>query len=101
EMAAAGEERGYEYIAITDHSKGLKIADGIDERALAEQGEEIATVNASIKASGGKITVLRSIAMHLSPCGEGDMEPKCLRQLDLFLGSFHSSLHKTEDQTQR
>jgi len=101
EMAAAGEERGYEYIAITDHSKGLKIAGGIDEMALAKQGEEIAAVNASIKASGGKITVLRSIEMNLSVRGEGDMEPKCLRQLDLVLGSFHSSLRKTVDQTER
>ena len=101
EMAAAGEERGYEYIAITDHSKGLKIARGIDERALAEQGEEIAAVNASIKASGGKITILRSIEMNLSPRGEGDMEPERLRQLDLVLGSFHSSLRRTEDQTER
>ena len=94
EMAAAGEERGYEYIAITDHSKGLKIAGGIDETALAKQGEEIAAVNASIKVSGGKITVLRSIEMNLSPRGEGDMEAECLRQLDLVLGSFHSSLRK-------
>jgi putative hydrolase len=101
EMAAAGEERNYEYIAVTDHSKGLKIAGGIDETALAKQGEEIASVNASIKASGGKITVLRSIEMNLNPRGEGDMEPKCLRQLDLVLGSFHSSLRKTEEQTER
>jgi histidinol phosphatase-like PHP family hydrolase len=101
EMAAAGEERGYDYIAITDHSKGLKIAGGIDETALAKQGEEIAAVNASNKASGGKITVLRSIEMNLNPRGEGDMEPRCLRQLALVLGSFHSSLRKMEDQTGR
>jgi hypothetical protein len=37
EMAQAGEERDYEYLAITDHSKGLKIAGGIDEVALAKQ----------------------------------------------------------------
>jgi hypothetical protein len=36
-MAAAARERGYEYISISDHSKGLKIAGGIDERALREQ----------------------------------------------------------------
>jgi histidinol phosphatase-like PHP family hydrolase len=101
EMAAAGEERGYDYIAITDHSKGLKIAGGIDETALEKQGEEIIAVNASIKASGGKITVLRSIEMNLSPRGEGDTEPECLRQLDFVLGSFHSSLRKAEDQTER
>jgi PHP domain len=40
EMAAAAKERSYEYIAITDHSKKLKIAGGIDERALKRQGAE-------------------------------------------------------------
>ena len=41
-MAAAAMERGYEYIAITDHSKGLKIAGGIDEEQLRRQADEIA-----------------------------------------------------------
>src|SRR5438874_491770 len=44
EMAQAATERSYAYIAITDHSKGLKIAGGIDEKALAEQAREIAGV---------------------------------------------------------
>ncbi|MBA3272949.1 MAG: hypothetical protein H0T11_03630, partial [Chthoniobacterales bacterium] len=37
EMAAAGEQRGYNYVAITDHTKGLKIAGGIDEAQLLAQ----------------------------------------------------------------
>lgn len=44
-MAQAAKERHYEYISITDHSKGLKIAGGIDEAALAEQAVEIAEAN--------------------------------------------------------
>src|SRR4029434_8430240 len=39
--------------------------------------------------------------MKLNLWGEGDTKPECLRQLDLVLGSFHSSLRKTEDQTER
>ena len=101
EMASAGQERGYDYIAITDHSKNLKIAGGIDERALARQAEEIAAANNSIRAKGGKLTVLRSIEMNLDLRGEGDMEPASLRRLDLVLASFHSSLRKTDDQTDR
>jgi len=42
EMAEAAMERSYSYIAITDHSRGLKIAGGIDERTLLKQGAEIA-----------------------------------------------------------
>ena len=101
EMAAAASEQGYDYIAITDHSKGLKIAGGIDEATLAKQGAEIAATNAATQAAGGKLAVLRSSEINLNPRGEGDMEPEALRALDLVLGSFHSSLRKTDDQTER
>jgi histidinol phosphatase-like PHP family hydrolase len=101
EMADAAANRFYEYIAITDHSKGLKIAGGIDERALKRQGTEIAKVNVALSKSGAHVTVLGSIEMNLNPRGEGDMSPDSLRSLDLVLGSFHSALRTTEDQTER
>src|SRR5205085_1572464 len=99
DMARAATERGYGYIAITDHSKGLKIAGGIDEKALAEQAREIARINETMRRSG--LTVLRSIEMNLNPRGEGDMDPKSLGRLDLVLGAFHSALRKKDDQTAR
>jgi histidinol phosphatase-like PHP family hydrolase len=101
EMAEAAMERSYSYIAITDHSRGLKIAGGIDERTLLKQGAEIAKLNISDSKLGGKLTVLRSVEMNLNPRGEGDMSPACLSALDLVLGSFHSSLRIVEDQTDR
>ena len=101
EMADAANERSYEYIAITDHSKGLKIAGGIDERALKRQEMEIAKVNVALSKSGAHLSVLRSIEMNLNPRGEGDMSPDSLQSLDIVLGSFHSALRKTEDQTER
>lgn len=99
EMAQAARERNYEYISITDHSKGLKIAGGIDEAALMEQAGEIAAANEVMRDSN--MTVLRSIEMNLNPRGEGDMDRKSLRRLDLVLGAFHSSLRTREDQTER
>lgn len=99
EMAAAANERDYEYIAITDHSKGLKIAGGIDEKTLAKQAPEIAAVNKAFR--GSRVTVLRSIEMNLNPRGEGDMDPKALARLDIVLGAFHSALRTKEDQTPR
>src|SRR3954468_20379110 len=99
QMAEAAKERNYEYIAITDHSKGLKIAGGIDEKALARQGSEITKTNRLMRDSA--LTVLRSIEMNLNPRGEGDMDAKSLRRLDLVLGAFHSSLRTKEDQTNR
>jgi histidinol phosphatase-like PHP family hydrolase len=101
EMADAAKQLAYEYIAITDHSKGLKIAGGIDERALREQGKEITKISTAASKSGGKLVVLRSIEMNLNPRGEGDMPPASLLPLDLILGAFHSSLRKLEDQTER
>lgn len=101
EMAEAAANRSYEYIAITDHSKGLKIAGGIDERALKGQETEIAIANVALSKAGADLTVLRSIEMNLNPRGEGDMSPECLEALDVVLGSFHSALRLTEDQTER
>ena len=100
-MADAAIERGYEYIGITDHSKGLKIAGGIDESALARQGKEIEAVNSTLRRAGHSFTVLKSIEMNLNPLGQGDMDAKALKTLDLVVGSFHSVLRKTEDQTSR
>ena len=101
EMAETGEKRGYEYIAITDHAKGLKIAGGINEKQLSEQGVEISVVNDGMKRAGKRIRVLRSIELNLSPRGESDMEPRALEKLYVGLGCFHSSLRKKEDQTAR
>ena len=97
EMADAARQRNYEYIAITDHSKGLKIAGGIDEKRLAKQAAEINRAN---RSSNG-VTVLSSIEMNLNPRGEGDMDPKALAKLDIVLGSFHSVLRVKHDQTER
>jgi hypothetical protein len=75
EMPAAAVDLDYEYIAITDHAKGLKIASGIDEAQLREQASEIASVNRSLEGGGHKLRVLRSIELNLNPEGQGDMEP--------------------------
>ncbi len=96
EMAEAGVASGYEYIAITDHSKGLKIAGGIDESALSKQGAEIERTNRN-----STCRVLKSVELNLNPRGEGDMDPVALSGLDMALGSFHSSLRTKEDQTAR
>jgi histidinol phosphatase-like PHP family hydrolase len=100
-VAEAGTLWSYEYIAITDHSKGLKIARGMDEAQLARQGEEIDAVNRELAETAAAPWVLRSIEMNLTPDGTQDMEPDALARLDLVLAAFHSQLRQTEDQTQR
>ena len=101
EMAVAAHERGYHYIAITDHTKGLKIAGGLDESRLRKQGREIDALNATFRQQKTEFTVLRAAEVNLSPEGEGDMDPAALAELDLVLGCFHSALRRREDQTAR
>jgi histidinol phosphatase-like PHP family hydrolase len=101
EMVEAAGALGYEFVGITDHSKGLAIAGGMDEDRLAEQAVDIAALNKEIQAAGAGPRVLHSIEMNLSPEGEGDMEIDALARLDLVLGAFHSKLRLTEDQTER
>lgn len=100
-MAEAARAIGHQYILLTDHSKGLRIAHGMDEAGFAAQHAEIAATNASLRASGSGLQVLRGIEMNVSPAGAGDMDEGFLESLDLVLGAFHSQLRKTEDQTDR
>ena len=96
EMADSARLRGYEYLLATDHTKGLRIANGMDETRLAAQAEEIALLNAR-----GSVRILRGVEMNISPEGDGDMEPEALERLDVILGAFHGQLRRTEDQTER
>lgn len=90
--------RGYEFIAITDHTKGLKIANGMDEEGFAAQGRMIDALN---DGRGEPPLVLKAMEMNLDPEGAGDMEPEALAKMDLVLGAFHSKLRLKEDQTAR
>jgi DNA polymerase (family 10) len=102
EMAATcAEVHGYRQIAVTDHSKGLPIAHGMDEARLAIQGGEVRMVNAELEGQGVNLYVLHGLEMNLSPEGQGDMDPVALRSLDLVLGAFHSKLRLADDQTER
>ncbi|MGI8773401.1 MAG: PHP domain-containing protein, partial [Actinomycetota bacterium] len=101
EMAGGAAALGYEYIAITDHSKGLKIAGGIDEETLAAQGAEIEDVNRQLDELDAGLIVLKSIELNFDTTGAGDMEPDALSALDVVVGSFHSKLRRKEDQTDR
>ncbi|MGH2710604.1 MAG: PHP domain-containing protein [Actinomycetota bacterium] len=101
DMADHAASQGHEYTAITDHSKGLPIANGMDEEELLRQGGEIDQVNEQLASEGSGFRLLRAIEMNLSPEGDGDMDPDVLAGLDLVLGAFHSKLRVTDDQTAR
>ena len=101
EMASFARGLGRPFIAITDHSKSLTIANGMDEGRLADQIVRIGEMNAGWAATREPFRVLRSIEMDVFPDGTCDMEPETLAPLDLVLGAFHSKLRISDDQTER
>jgi hypothetical protein len=88
EMARAALDRGYGFVAITDHSKGLKIAGGIDEQQLQQQANEIETVDEKLRAEGLNFQVLRSIELNLEPPGSGDMDREPSHALTWYSAAF-------------
>lgn len=101
EMAESAALLGYRYVAITDHSKSLRIARGMDEDRLAQQGEDIDRANRELEVAGRELTLLHGIEMDLDRQGQGDMEPASVAGLDLVLGAFHTMLRSEEDQSER
>jgi putative hydrolase len=101
EMAEAARMEGRTFMAATDHSQSLKIANGQDPERLADQGRRIGAINAAYAADGIDFRVLRSIEMDVFIDGSCDMDDDALAGLDLVLGAFHSKLRVTEDSTER
>ena len=101
QIALLARDLGRSYVAITDHSQSLRIANGMDEQRLADQIVRIDALNAELDEAGDPFRVLRSIEMDVFFDGSADMEPTALAPLDLVLGAFHSKLRVREDQTER
>lgn len=101
EMVHPARELGRPFVAITDHSQALQIANGMSPEALAEQGRAIEALNADFERVGDPFRVLRSMEVDLFPDGALDMDDASLAGLDVVLGAFHSKLRSREDETDR
>jgi histidinol phosphatase-like PHP family hydrolase len=101
EMIEAARSLGRSFVAITDHSETLTIANGMTPAELAEQGRLIDEINRGSADAGDPFRVLRAIETDLFPDGAIDMDDASLASLDLVLGAFHSKLRSTEDETER
>ncbi|OHV09338.1 DNA polymerase III [Kushneria phosphatilytica] len=98
EMAEAGRRQGYNYIAITDHSQRLAMANGLDARRLREQLTAIDKLNEQLK----RFTVLKSIEVDILEDGQLDLPDDVLAELDLCVASIHSRFNLDRDrQTER
>ncbi len=86
EMAEAAKARGYKYMAITDHSKNLAFANGLDDKRAVEH---IARIRAAGKKIEG-ITIFAGIEVDILADGDLDLSDDVLAQMDIVIASVHS-----------
>jgi DNA polymerase (family X) len=94
EMALAAREHGYKYMAITDHSKNLAFANGLDDKRAEEHIKRIR--KAASRISG--ITMLAGIEVDILAEGELDLSDSVLEQMDLVIASVHSHFNQDSQQ---
>jgi DNA polymerase (family 10) len=93
EMAEAGVARGYEYIAITDHSKNLAMTMGLDDARAVEHIKRIRAVDAEME---GRIRVFAGIEVDILADGALDLSNDVLAQMDVVIASVHSLFNMPE-----
>ncbi|MYL50307.1 DNA polymerase/3'-5' exonuclease PolX [Halobacillus litoralis] len=94
EMAEKAKAKGYDYIAITDHSKYLRVANGLNEERLRLQRKEIEKVNAEMD----DFHIFAGIEMDILPDGSLDFDDEFLKEMDFVIASIHSSFQQSRDQ---
>jgi DNA polymerase (family 10) len=85
-MAAAARRLGYRYIAITEHSKALAMANGMDEKRLLAHAARVRALNGRIEG----LTLLAGVECDILADGTLDLADDCLAELDLVIASVHS-----------
>lgn len=97
-MAQAARARGWQYMAVTDHSSRLALAHGLDAGRLAQQIDRIDALNAHLDG----FAVLKGVEVDILKDGRLDLPDDVLRRLDLVIGAVHSSFDLPRDkQTDR
>lgn len=93
QMAEACRKKGYRYIAITDHSQFLKVANGLTVERLKRQQEEIARLNEQYD----DFVILSGIEMDILPDGTLDFPDDVLQTVDFVIASIHSAFSQPEE----
>ncbi|MDP3735384.1 MAG: DNA polymerase/3'-5' exonuclease PolX [bacterium] len=102
EMARAAKEAGLEYIAITDHTRGLAMTGGLDEEKLLKQADEIQHINRKIQNTKYKIHVLTGAEGNIGKDGSLDIADEVLAKLDVVGAAVHSHFKLSRaEQTKR
>ena len=96
EMADAALERGYQYIAITDHSKNLAMTNGLDAARAMEHVHHIRQVDHEME---GRIRVFPGIEVDILGDGELDLPDEVLAEMDVVIASVHTLFNQTREET--
>ncbi len=91
EMAEAARAHGYKYMAITDHSKNLAFANGLDDKRAVEHIQRIRAVNDQTEG----IRIFAGIEVDILADGSLDLSDSVLEQMDLVIASVHSHFNQT------
>jgi len=94
ELIEGAKKMGYEYIAITDHSKGLGIARGLSVERLLEEKKEIEAVNKKLKG----FRLLAGVEVDIRSDGHMDFPDEILKQMDIVVASIHSGFRQSREQ---
>ena len=92
EMAKKAKDLGYSYVAITDHSQAVRVAGGLNEKALARHLKEIDKANGEISG----IRILKGVEVDILGDGTLDLKDQILKECDVVLGSVHSRFNLEE-----
>jgi DNA polymerase (family 10) len=95
EMADAALERGYQYIAITDHSKNLAMTNGLDDARALEHIQQIRQVDREME---GRIRVFPGIEVDILGDGALDLSDEVLAQMDVVIASVHTLFNQPKEQ---
>jgi DNA polymerase (family X) len=93
EMAEACRKKGYKYMAITDHSQFLKVANGLTVEQLKKQREEINRLNEKYD----DFTILAGVEMDILPDGTLDYDDEVLEEMDIVIASIHSGFSQPRE----
>lgn len=94
ELVKAAKERGYEYIALTDHTKGLGVARGLNEEKVLDELKEVRALNKKLRG----FRVLMGVEVDIRSNFTLDLPNEILKELDIVVASIHSGFRQSKEQ---
>jgi DNA polymerase (family X) len=98
EMAQEAVKLGYQYIGITDHTKFLRIENGLDEKDLEKQRKEINKINLQFITNNLQCRVLQGCEANILKDGRIDIKDEALKELDYAIAGIHSNFKMSKEQ---